>query len=47
MKAIFSQAENGAMAEGDAQGTIGLDVLKQFTVIIDYPDRKIALLAKH
>lgn len=44
--AIFTQSEKGALSEGDLQGSIGVGLLKQFHVIIDYGNQRIALLPR-
>jgi len=40
----FSQAEKGALAEDTSQGTIGLELLNQFRVIVDYSGGRVALI---
>jgi hypothetical protein len=46
VKTVFSQAEKDTRAGDDVQGEIGVEVLKQFRMIVNYPDRKIALIRK-
>jgi hypothetical protein len=40
----FSSTKTGGMASDDAQATVGVAVLKQFRLIIDYPNSRIALI---
>jgi hypothetical protein len=41
--ANFSHAKAGVLSQGDFSGIIGAEVLRRFTVIFDYPHRKMIL----
>ncbi len=41
--AIFSQSESGGTANEKYQAILGIPVLKQFVMIVDYPQKQIAL----
>jgi hypothetical protein len=40
---IFSEAEDGATAKDTHQAILGIPVLRQFTMIVNYPQMKLAL----
>ena len=42
----FSQADKGALADDDLQGTLGVGVLKQFRCVFNYKDQQVALLPR-
>ena len=44
--AMFSQAEEGALADEAVQGIVGTQLLERFRVIVDYQGKRVALLAK-
>ncbi len=46
VETTFSEAKEGATAKDDTQGTIGVGALRAFTLIVNYPKNKIALLPK-
>lgn len=46
VEASFSQATEGGMAGDDAQGTVGVGVLKQFRLVVNYPAQKISLIER-
>lgn len=41
--AIFSEAESGGTANPNVQAILGIPVLKQFVMIVNYPEKKMAL----
>jgi hypothetical protein len=43
---VFSQADEGSLADETVQGIVGTQLLEQFRVIVDYPGKRLALLAK-
>jgi hypothetical protein len=43
---IFTQTDKGALSDGNLQGSIGVGLLKQFHVIVDYKNQRIALLPR-
>ena len=42
--ATFSESASGATASAESQGTIGVGVLAEFRLIVNYPQKKIALV---
>lgn len=42
----FSQSEKGVTAGRDAQGTIGVGVLKGYVLVVNYPTGKVAMIKK-
>lgn len=44
VSAVFSKATDGLTSDDSTQGTVGMDVLKQFRLIVDYPHERVALI---
>lgn len=46
VQAVFSQAQKGALADDDVQGSVGVGLLKRFVLVLDYQAESVALLPR-